>query len=594
MQRPEEYYQAQISRLTILLKKHKQRRNVITLVKITLFLLAIYFIYTFTTSSLELYLVAFFVSIALFIITNIFETKLLKTISFLKKQEECSRMELEYLAGNFKNLPTGEEYKDPSHPYAHDLDIFGEDSLFQSVNRTVTPHGKEELRQWLLNPLKSEQAIIERQQAIRELADNPEWCHIFRAKGNSQRITRFAMQQVECWQQEQISLPRWTGPFLYILPAITVSAWMLFIFSVIGSNIPLFLSILSLFCCYLPAKKTLRTHARLDEFTRSFSNLYELIGHFSTFASTSTRLQAFHAQLFNGTRDAHVALRSLHQIQESFDQRTNVVVALFMNGLFMRELHLIQRLVAWKRRYADAIPAWIEITSELDAFVSLANYKYNHPTFVTPTPGNNLILKGTAIGHPLLPVNECITNDFEIARLHEFYIITGANMAGKSTFLRAIGVNLVLASCGAVVCAKTFEFQPTGIFTSMRTVDNLAKGTSYFHAELLRLQQLVDMARREERLFIILDEILKGTNSRDKLNGSRRFLQKLLTLPIAGLVATHDLELGGLADTLPDNYFNRCFEITHTDDDIIYDYKLKPGVSQNMNASILLEKMKLV
>ena len=142
MQRPEEYYQAQISRLTILLKKHKQRRNVITLVKITLFLLAIYFIYTFTTSSLEIYLVAFFVSIALFIITNIFETKLLKTISFLKKQEECSRVELEYLAGNFKNLPTGEEYKDPSHPYAHDLDIFGEDSLFQSVNRTVTPHGK--------------------------------------------------------------------------------------------------------------------------------------------------------------------------------------------------------------------------------------------------------------------------------------------------------------------------------------------------------------------------------------------------------------------------------------------------------------------
>ena len=132
------------------------------------------------------------------------------------------------------------------------------------------------------------------------------------------------------------------------------------------------------------------------------------------------------------------------------------------------------------------------------------------------------------------------------------------------------------------------------IFTSMRTVDDLAKGTSYFHAELLRLQKLVTMAEREEKTFIILDEILKGTNSRDKLNGSRRFLQKLLTLPIAGLVATHDLELGALADTQPEHYFNRCFEITHTDDDIVYDYKLKPGISQNMNASILLEKMKLV
>jgi len=594
MQQPEVYYQTQISRLSILLKKHKQRRNVITLIKIILFLSAIYFIYTFATTSLTLYLVAFIISIALFVIANIFENKLLKNISFLDKQKECSHIELEYLAGNFKNLPTGEEYKDQSHPYTHDLDIFGDNSLFQSVNRTVTPHGKEKLRQWLLNPLKSKQAIIERQQVVGELAANPEWCHIFRATGNSQRITRFAMQQIEQWQREQLSLPRWTHPFLYILPAITITTWTLFIFSVTSWNIPLSLSCLSLFCCYLPAKKTLLTHARLDEFTRSFSNLYELIGHFSTFNGTSTRLQAFHRQLFNGTHDAHVALRSLHQIQESFDQRSNAIVALFMNGLFMRELHLIQRLVAWKRRYADAIPTWIEITSELDAFVSLANYKYNHPTFVTPTPANNLVLKGSAIGHPLLPVDECVTNDFEIARLHEFYIITGANMAGKSTFLRAIGVNLVLASCGAVVCARMFEYQPTGIFTSMRTVDNLVKGTSYFHAELLRLQQLVNMAQHEERLFIILDEILKGTNSRDKLNGSRRFLQKLLTLPIAGLVATHDLELGTLADTLPENYFNRCFEITHTDDDIVYDYKLKPGISQNMNASILLEKMKLV
>ena len=167
-------------------------------------------------------------------------------------------------------------------------------------------------------------------------------------------------------------------------------------------------------------------------------------------------------------------------------------------------------------------------------------------------------------------------------------------MAGKSTFLRAIGVNLVLACCGAVVRAESFEFQPMALFTSMRTVDNLAKGTSYFHAELLRLQKLVTMAEREEKTFIILDEILKGTNSRDKLNGSRRFLQKLLTLPIAGLVATHDLELGALADTQPEHYCERCVEITHTDDDIVYDYKLKPGISQNMNASILLEKMKLV
>ena len=236
----------------------------------------------------------------------------------------------------------------------------------------------------------------------------------------------------------------------------------------------------------------------------------------------------------------------------------------------------------------------MDLVGELDTFVSMANYRYNHPDFVTPEISDDTLLRGEEIGHPLLVSARCVTNDFEVSRLHQFYIVTGANMAGKSTFLRAVGVNLVLACCGSVVRASSFRFQPMRIFTSMRTVDNLAKGTSYFHAELLRLKQLVETAQNEEKLFIILDEILKGTNSRDKLNGSRRFLQKLLSLPIAGLIATHDLELGELADAFPHNYFNRCFEITHTDDDIAYDYKLKEGVSQNMNASILLEQMGLV
>ena len=210
MQQPKEYYQTQIAHLIILLKKHKQQRNGITLAKVTLFLLAIYFIYTFANTGFTPYLVAFIAAIILFVITNIFETKLLKKIQFLHKLEECSRVELEYLAGNFKNLPTGEEYKDPTHPYAHDLDIFGEDSLFQSVNRTVTPHGKEKLREWLLHPLKCKQTILERQQAVEEFARHPEWCHVFRAKGNSQRMTHVDMQQIEQWQQEQVGLPRWT------------------------------------------------------------------------------------------------------------------------------------------------------------------------------------------------------------------------------------------------------------------------------------------------------------------------------------------------------------------------------------------------
>ena len=594
MQQPEQYYHGKLEEVTALLKNHKQKRNGITLVKIILFLSAVFFIYTFANTSAVVYLCAFFVAIALFIVINIFETKLLKKIAFLSELKKCSEVELEYLAGNLQHLPAGNEYKDQTHPYAHDLDLFGDSSLFQAVNRTVTPHGREKMRQWLLNPLKSEKEITARQQAASELSGNPDWCHAFRATGNSQRVSPLAIQQIEKWQQERESLPRWITPFLYILPVITFSAWILNIFSVIAWNLPFTLSCLSLILCYVPASRTLRAHLRLDEFTRSFSNLHELIHHFADFPCHSSQLLSVREQLFSTSSNADTALRSLRKIQEGFDQRTNVLVAILLNGLLLRELHLLKRLVAWKREYAEAIPAWVNATGELDALVSLANYKYNHPDFVTPALNTDVILRGAAIGHPLLSAEGCVTNDFGIDRLHEFYIITGANMAGKSTFLRAVGVNLVLACCGAVVRASSFEFQPMAIFTSMRTVDDLAKGTSYFHAELLRLQKLVTMAEREEKTFIILDEILKGTNSRDKLNGSRRFLQKLLTLPIAGLVATHDLELGALADTQPEHYFNRCFEITHTDDDIVYDYKLKPGISQNMNASILLEKMKLV
>ena len=167
-------------------------------------------------------------------------------------------------------------------------------------------------------------------------------------------------------------------------------------------------------------------------------------------------------------------------------------------------------------------------------------------------------------------------------------------MDGKSKFLRTIGVNLVLALSGNAVCAETFEFQPMNLFSSMRTTDNLAKGTSYFHAELLRLQQLIKIASQSEELFIILDEMLKGTNSRDKLNGSSKFLVKLLSFPVSGIIATHDLALGELAERYPSNFFNACFEISHTQDDITYDYKLKEGVSKNMNASILLRKMGLI
>ena len=592
--RPQEYYHKRIEEISLLLKGFRQRRNRYTAVKIAAFLAAVAFIGWFSTNGMTGLLALFFVCVALFVFINIRETKLLRKIAFHEELRNGATLEEEYLRGDYSRLDTGEEYKDPAHPYAHDLDIFGEDSVFQAINRTTTRHGRERLREWLLAPLRDSEEILRRQEAVGELAAMPDWCHTFRALGNYKQVSKLSPEAIKNSCREKSRFAAWKIPFLYILPGLNILGWVLYIADVIPAAIPELLSLALLAITLSGVKQLNKAHEGVNSFIRSFSDLYELIRHFSSQTFQSARLREIHDELFNQRHDANEALRELYRVQEGFDQRGNVLVTILLDALYMRDLHLYLRLIRWQNKYASCIPGWVDIVGELDTFVSMANYRYNHPDFVTPELSDDTLLRGEEIGHPLLVSARCVTNDFEVSRLHQFYIVTGANMAGKSTFLRAVGVNLVLACCGSVVRASSFRFQPMRIFTSMRTVDNLAKGTSYFHAELLRLKQLVETAQNEEKLFIILDEILKGTNSRDKLNGSRRFLQKLLSLPIAGLIATHDLELGELADAFPRNYFNRCFEITHTDDDIAYDYKLKEGVSQNMNASILLEKMGLV
>jgi len=589
------YYQQKIGETGIQLQKLRTKRNGLTLFKIITTLGVIYLVYKFAVTANYLYLQTGVAGIVIFIITNSIESRLLRKMAFLQELKKCSEVETAYLNGDFTSLPTGASFRQPTHPYALDLDLFGDHSLYQSINRTVTSGGEQILREWLLSPCKSALEIKARQEAVAELGKDPDWCHTFRATGQQFHTTNNLLELANKWQQSPVSHFRKLAlSLLYIGPILTLSAWILCIFELIPFLLPLYLSLLQLIVVGANMKGINRVHAQLDSFLRSFSNHHELVRLFAEKSYQSNRLQQLHATLFAKEQNAQTATHALHKILEGFDQRGNLLGMAIVNGLYMRDLHLIVRVAQWKTRYAEATPAWIKAISELDALVSLANYHYNHPDHIFPCPESTQLLQGEAIGHPLLPETRCVTNDFQIKHLHEFYIITGANMAGKSTFLRAIGVNLVLAHAGCVVNAKHFAFQPMAIFSSMRTVDNLAKGTSYFHAELLRLKQLIETAHTEERLFIILDEILKGTNSVDKLNGSRRFLEKLLTLPVAGLVATHDLELGKLEITHPGHFINNCFEITHTDDTITYDYKLHPGISQNMNASILLEKMGLV
>ena len=257
----------------------------------------------------------------------------------------------------------------------------------------------------------------------------------------------------------------------------------------------------------------------------------------------------------------------------------------------MADIKTVFELEKWKIKNKPNLTIWIDALSEFDTAISFSTFAFNNPAYVYPQTTSNEVIKADNLGHPLISTDKRVCNQFSINKQGQFVILTGANMAGKSTFLRTVGINLVLAMNGAPVCATSFSFKPSPVFTSISVKDSLFDNESYFYAELLRLKMIIDKLEAGEELFILLDEILKGTNSNDKFTGSRQLMQKLIRFKAAGIVATHDIALGDLEKELPENILNMSFEISIDNDRLYYDYKLQTGVCQNLNASYLMRKM---
>ena len=594
--KPDEYYQKQIDHYTARLKQIKKRRNLITLAKLLTFGYMIFLIYLLINHSTQPLLLLGIGAILVFIFLTLWDSQIIYRQHLIEELLRINTLESDYLAGNFSALDQGERFNDPAHPYAHDLDLFGEDSLFQHLNRTVIFSGTQKLVSWLLSLSKDPEVIHSRQQAAEELCAEPEWCQHFRAAG--------ALHPTQALDAVILKSGPTESPFfskhstvrliLWIANTIVIVSWAVTSFTPLPFSISLVLSLLQLSALALYIKKINAYHQRLNLFLKTISNYLPLVRLIHDQSFRSPYLQKIRHSLFPPESNSLQALTQLHRIQNSLDQRGNIVIAFILNGLYLKDFHTLLRLDHWRKKYGPDIETWTDVLSEADALISMANYRFNHPAYCLPVICQDRLLDTEEIGHPLLKSERNVTNDFSIRSLHQIAIVTGANMAGKSTFLRTIGVNLILAQSGNVVCSRYFAFQPMTLFTSMRTTDSLSKDTSYFHAELLRLQQLVNIAQQEDKVFIILDEMLKGTNSVDKLNGSLAFLKRILSYPISGLVATHDLALGELADDFPEHFFNVCFEIVHSGSQITYDYKLHPGISSNMNASILLKQMGLI
>lgn len=495
---------------------------------------------------------------------------------------------------DFSDFDDGKEFVNPSHLYTLDLDVFGEHSLFQYINRTATPIGKLHLANWFNAHLENKEAIEHRQEAIHELSTDLEYRQQIRLLGLLYKGKPADTTEIKEWANSPSYYRKRT--LLRILPtAVTIINFLcigLAILGIISASIAGGVFVGFVLFSTIFSKGITKLQTTYGEKLQILSTYADQILLTEQKEMQSHILQKLKTELTSQNQTASQAVRQLSKLMNALDQRSNLLISTILNGLIFWELRQVMRIEKWKEIHASDLPRWIETIGEIDAYCSLATFAYNHPDYIYPTiAAQSFHLQAEALGHPLMDRNKCVRNGIDIERRPFFIIITGANMAGKSTYLRTVGVNYLLACIGAPVWAKRMEIYPARLVTSLRTSDSLTDNESYFFAELKRLKLIIDKLEAGEELFIILDEILKGTNSMDKQKGSFALIKQFMNMNTNGIIATHDLLLGTLIESFPQNIRNYCFEADITNNELTFSYQMRNGVAQNMNACFLMKKM---
>ncbi|MCK9639409.1 MAG: hypothetical protein M0R39_05820 [Prolixibacteraceae bacterium] len=516
--------------------------------------------------------------------------------NLLENLVNINRNEVKALSYDLSPFQDGSQWIDSSHDFSNDLDLFGTGSVFQYLNRTVSGYGNKILAIWLSEPFSLATKIKERQEAVHELSSNLTWRQEFIAKGMGHSFEEKDLAGLLDWlNDKQKFFQSVFGKFIiFLLPSVASLSLVLLMAGMINYSFFTFFFLLNLSLVAWRLRSIGKLHMKLSKNYIFLSSLGTLLATFEKEPFKSPVLRKIQSDISGAQGTAVIQFKKLSRILQAFDNRINLLVGLFLNGLLLWDFHCVYKLEKWKEKSKDRLPQWLNHLGEIDAFISLANFAYNNPDFVYPVvTSDKSILKAKNLGHPLIHEENRVCNDFILPGSGHICIITGANMAGKSTFLRTVAVNYILGMTGAAVCATEMDFMPLRLFTSMRTSDSLDHNESYFYAELKRLRILKERLEEGVNILFILDEILKGTNSNDKSNGSKLFLKKLIGLGGTGLIATHDTSLGEMEEEFPELIANRCFEIEIEEERIIFDYKLQNGITQKMNASMLLRQMGL-
>lgn len=588
-----EKYEEEIEKRQAAHAEYNKLDNMIGIFKLIWVVLLGYTIYKMWTNHFSVkFIIIFCVELAVFIIACIYHRKISERVAYEAGLIKIANKNLCRISGEWNTFrDCGEEFIDYNHDYGTDLDIVGKRSLFQFLNSTNTYHGRIQFAQDLLNPLYSREDIQLRQRAIAELSDDYSWCSHIEYCFSQIGIDRSFLKLISELQCKE----RFTkSPFLLTLmnvSRILTCGWTLF------SIITKIRAGLIAACCFilfqlllwgigfLKANRYVGIMKKIPYKLAHYEDVIRIVAK-NNFASS--RLTEIKSILLS----AQEAIRGLSKISGNISLRRNGIVCIILNAFWLWDYKNAVDLDQWKQRYGDSVETWFSALGEVESLLSFANLPRNCTGTCIPEISTQInTIQAVNLGHPLLNNKSRVCNNLNID--NNILIISGSNMSGKTTFMRTVGINMILARAGSYVCAEQMTFSIMKVMTSMRIADALTEGISTFYAELKRIKMIVDTAQVTDRQLFLIDEIFRGTNSFDRLKGAEGVLQKLCTLGVCGIITTHDLEVCKLENAYR-RIKNYCFYEHYSNDEMIFDYKMKKGISQTTNAQYLLQKVGII
>lgn len=591
---PLEFYQQKINHLEQQLSVLYKRKSAIAWIRFAIFIvtcLAVYFIWG---NGLMPIIITLICGVALFLIAVSKDVNSKDNIKNLETLLSINKDEINYLQQNFNEKGDGKIFEPHQHAYAKDLDVFGPASLFQYINRCNAEQAIHLLAERLLAPLSKEN-ILQQQNTVKTIRAKINWWQQLQAYGINEKITTASEKRIAKWlSMEDTAFVHSKWKLLaYIFPFITLGCVFLYLVDILPSAVFSFLVLIFFLISLMISGKIQKLYELLSRLEPVVSTLYMQLHHFEREHFEDAFISKLKTSLGGSTdKTASASIKHLQNILSRFDARLNAFAFFILNTFFLWDLWQIIELNNWKKANKTLVANWFIAIAQLEVAGSFAMLSFNNPHWCFPAIADgHFTLSGKNIAHPLIAAKQVVTNDFHINGISKIDLVTGSNMAGKSTFLRSIGVNMILAYAGSAVCSEIFTVSVAQLMSSMRIEDNLAENTSTFYAELKKLKLIIDAVNKHEKVFILLDEILRGTNSLDRHAGSKALIQQLVKKDAVAIIATHDIELSKLENDFPNAIKNYHFDVAVNNDKLFFDYKLKHGICQSMNASILMKQI---